>query len=148
MYWTDPTIPSKRWLVSLPCGGRTLFSYSTHTHTHIYIYIHIYMFFFLSPLPPMPPHVLCGLCGPPSSAWQECNWLLRLGRPWATVTLSWWCVSGDRGGCSARGALNLNFTTLPRPWSPRESSPSRKIPTVELGIEPRTSWLVVRNSDH
>ena len=29
---------------------------------------------------PMPPHVLCGLRGPPSWAWQECNRLLRLGR--------------------------------------------------------------------
>ena len=25
---------------------------------------------------------------------------LRLGRPWRAVTLSRWCVSGDRGGCS------------------------------------------------
>ena len=47
-----------------------------------------------------------------------------------------------------RGALNLNSTNLPRPWSPRESSPSRKIPTVEPGIETGTSWLVVRDSDH
>ena len=30
---------------------------------------------------PMPPHVLCGLRGPPSWARQECNRLLRLGRP-------------------------------------------------------------------
>ena len=30
---------------------------------------------------PMPPHVLCGLRGPPSWAWQECYRLLRLGRP-------------------------------------------------------------------
>ena len=37
------------------------------------------------------------------------------------------------------GALNLNSTNLPRPWSPWESSPSRKIPTVEPGIEPGTS---------
>ena len=45
------------------------------------------------------------------------------------------------------GALNLNSTDLPRPWSPWESSPSKKIPTVEPGIEPQTSWLVVRDSD-
>jgi len=32
------------------------------------------------------------------------------------------------------GPLNLNSTNLPRPWSPRESSPSGKIPTVEPGI--------------
>ena len=46
------------------------------------------------------------------------------------------------------GALNLNSTNLPRLWSPWGSSPSRKIPTVEPGIEPGTSWLVVRDSDH
>ena len=46
------------------------------------------------------------------------------------------------------GALNLNSTNLPRPWSPRESFLSRKIPSVEPGIEPGTSWLVVRDSDH
>ena len=56
-------------------------------------------------------------------------------------------VSGDRGGCSARRG-HLNSTNLPRPWSPQESSPSRKIPTVEPGIETGTSWLVVRDSDH
>ena len=45
-------------------------------------------------------------------------------------------------------ALNLNSTNLPRPWAPRESSPARKIPTAEPGIEPGTSWLVVGDSDH
>ena len=34
------------------------------------------------------------------------------------------------------GALNPNSTNLPRPWSPWESFPSRKIPTVEPGIFP------------
>ena len=57
----------------------------------------------------MPPHVLCGLRGPPSWAWQECNRLLRLGRPWGAVTFSRWCVSGDRGGCSARRGLEPKF---------------------------------------
>ena len=46
------------------------------------------------------------------------------------------------------GALNLNSTNLLKPRSPRESSPSWKILTVEPGIEPGTSWLVVRVSDH
>ena len=46
------------------------------------------------------------------------------------------------------GTLNLKSINQPRPWSPRESSPSRKIPTVEPGIEPGTSWLAVRDSDH
>ena len=33
----------------------------------------------------------CGLRGPPSRTWQQCNRLLRLGRPWGAVTLSRWC---------------------------------------------------------
>ena len=53
-------------------------------------------------------------------------------------------VSGDIGGCSARRALKPKFYQ-PRPRSPRESG---KIPTVEPGIEPGTSWLVDRDSDH
>ena len=57
----------------------------------------------------------------------------------------WVVIKGD---VVPGGALNLKSTNLPRPWSPRESSPSRKIPTVEPGIEPGTSWLVVRDSDH
>ena len=57
----------------------------------------------------------------------------------------WVVIEGD---VVPGGALNLNSTNLPRPWSPRESSPSRKILTVEPGIEPWTSWLVVRDSDH
>ena len=45
-------------------------------------------------------------------------------------------------------ALNLNSTNLPRPWSPRGSSTSREIPTVEPGIETGASWLVASDSDH
>jgi len=37
------------------------------------------------------PHVLYGLRGLPSWAWQKCNRLLRLGHPWGAVTLSRWC---------------------------------------------------------
>ena len=51
----------------------------------------------------------CGLRGPPSWTWQECNRLLRLGRSSGAVTLSRWCVSGDRGGCSARRGLKPKF---------------------------------------
>jgi len=57
------------------------------------------------------------------------------------------CAKIKKNNSGAIG-LNLNSTNQPRPWSPRESSPSRKIPTVELGIETGTSWLVVRDSDH
>ena len=69
----------------------------------------MYRSFFFSFFFPMPPHVLCGLRDPPSWAWQECNRLLRLGRPWGAVTLSRWCVNGDRGGCSARRGFKPKF---------------------------------------
>jgi hypothetical protein len=52
----------------------------------------------------------------------------------------WVVIEGDVG---SGGALNLNSTNLPRPRSPRETFSSRKIPTVEPGIEPGTEWLVV-----
>ena len=42
---------------------------------------HFDRFFFFFPPPQMPPHVLCGLRGPPSWAWLECSRLLRLGGP-------------------------------------------------------------------
>jgi len=58
------------------------------------------------------------------------------------------CPDDVSGDVVPGGPLNLNSTNLQRPWSPRESSPSGKIPTVEPGIEPGTSWLVVRDSDH
>jgi hypothetical protein len=37
------------------------------------------------------------------------------------------------------GALNLNSTKLPRPWSPWGSPLQGKIPMAEPGIEPETS---------
>jgi hypothetical protein len=77
--------------------------------------------------PPMPPNVLHGFCGLPSRLWPKCNWLLRLGRPGGTVTLSQW-VDGDIWIWRTRRGLNLSSTKLPRPWSAWESSPSRKNP--------------------
>ena len=50
----------------------------------------------------------CGLHGPPSWAWQECNRLLRLGRPWDAVTLSRWCEWWYRRS-SARRTLKPKF---------------------------------------
>jgi len=41
--------------------------------------------------PPHAPTCPCGLRGLPSWAWQKCNRLLRLGRPWGAVTLPRWC---------------------------------------------------------
>ena len=57
-------------------------------------------------------------------------------------------VSGDIRGCSARRALKPKFYQSTQTMVTAESTPSGKIPTVEPGIEPGTSWLIVRNSDH
>ena len=46
-----------------------------------------------------------------------------------------------------QGGLKPNFYQLHRPWSPWASS-IFKTHLVEPGIEPGTSWLVVRSSDH
>ena len=53
----------------------------------IWFVIHHEWWFFLSNAPITCP---CGLRGPPSWAWQQCNRLLRLGRPWG-APLSRWC---------------------------------------------------------
>jgi hypothetical protein len=52
------------------------------------------------------------------------------------VPISWIAIYEYEG---TGGTLNLSATKLPRPWSPWESSPSRKNPLVEPGIEPGTS---------
>jgi hypothetical protein len=53
------------------------------------------------------------------------------------------------------GALNLNYTKLPRPWSPRGSSPSRKNPhgrtgnrTRELMISSQKLWPLDHEAGH
>jgi hypothetical protein len=66
-----------------------------------------------------------------------CHTQMRVGRPWGAVTLSRWCEWWYRRVECTGGSLNLNSTNLPRPWSQRESSPSRKIPTVEPGNRTR-----------
>jgi hypothetical protein len=45
------------------------------------------------------------------------------------------------------GALNLNFTGYPDHGRYGDLPLLGKIPTAEPGIEPGTSWLVVRSSD-
>ena len=98
--------------------------------------------FFFCPMPP--PHVLVDFVVlPPGygrSATDFWGWEAheaQLRYPYD--------VSGDIGRCSARRALKPKFYQPTLPWSPRESSPSGKISTVEPGIEPGTSWLVVRD---
>ena len=58
---------------------------------------------------PMPPQVICRIHGPLSWACLRCKCLLSLGRKWGVVTLSRWCVSGNRGGCSFRMGLKSKF---------------------------------------
>ena len=57
-------------------------------------------------------------------------------------------VSGDRGGFSARRALKPKFYHSTQTMVTTGIPPSGKIRTVEPGIEPGTSWLVVIYSDH
>ena len=97
-------------------------------------------FFFLL----MSPHVHTNFRGPPSGLWRKCNRLLRMGRPWGAVTLSRWC----EGWWGARRGLKSRFTNYPDHGHHGDPPPTRKIPMVEPGIEPGTSWLVVRSSDH
>jgi hypothetical protein len=58
---------------------------------------------------PMPPQVICRIRGPPSCSCLGCKFLLSLGRKWGVLTLSRWCVSCDRGGCSFRRGLKSKF---------------------------------------
>jgi hypothetical protein len=46
------------------------------------------------------------------------------------------------------GALNLNSTGYPDHGRYGDIPLQGKIPTAEPGIEPGTSWLVIRSSDH
>jgi len=66
--------------------------------------MYIYIYF-----PPMPTQVICRIRSPPFWAWLDCNRLLTLGRTWGVVTLSRWCVNGDRVGCNARRGLKSIF---------------------------------------
>ena len=67
-------------------------------YTRLYVYICIFQ---------MPPQVICRIHGPPS--WASLEYVLSLGRKWGVVTLSRWCVSGDRGGCNFRRGLKSKF---------------------------------------
>ena len=67
--------------------GRTWRSPATASIRVMYLWKHAILKVFLSNATTCP----CGLRGPPFWAWQECNRLLRLGRPWGAVTLSRWC---------------------------------------------------------
>ena len=103
----------------------------------------MYVYFFF----PMPPHVLV-------------DFVVLLSGHDRSVTDFWGCdadeaqlrcpddVSGDIGGCSARRALKSKFYQPTHNMVTAGILPFKKFPTVEPGIEPGTSWLVVRDSDH
>jgi len=86
------------------------------------------------------------------SLWTSWSFLLGIAGVWDAHEAQLRCpddVSGDIGGCSARRALKPKF------YQPTQTMvtagippPSGKMPTVEPGIEPGTSWLVARDSDH
>ena len=96
----------------------------------------------------MPPHVHTNFRGPLSWLWRKSNPLLRLGRPWGAVTLSRWCKGWYIGRWGARRGLKSRSTNYPDHGHHGDPPPTRKIPTVEPGIEPGASWLVVRSSEH
>jgi hypothetical protein len=72
----------------------------------------------------------------PSRLWPKCNRLLRLGRPWGQLHFPMrWMVIYEYE--IPVGILNLSSTKLPRPWSPWETSPSRKNHHDRTGNRPR-----------
>ena len=97
----------------------------------------VFKFFFL-----MPPHVHTKFRGPPFWLWWNCNRLLRLGRPWGAVTLSWWCEGWYIGRWGAMRGLKSRSTNYPVHGHHGDPPPTRKIPMIEPGIEPVTLWLL------
>jgi hypothetical protein len=75
-------------------------------------------------------------------------------------SLAWWGPLHRRDLVSS---ITVDWFLAPRTWGFNLKSkptnypdhghhgdppPTRKIPMIELGIEPGTSWLVIRSSDH
>jgi hypothetical protein len=106
------------------------FKYTSYT---IYcIGINIFFFF------PLPPQVHIFLWSPPSCLWPKCNRLLGLWHCYVTpVTLA-----------VPAGTLSLKSTSYPDEGHHGDRPLLEKIPMAGPGIEPGTSWLVVRSPDH
>ena len=86
---------------------------------------------------------------PPPRLWLKCNRLPKLGNPVGAITLSrweWWW--NERWIWGARGALNPISTNYPDHGHHGRLPFQGKTHMVEPGIEPGTSRLVVRSSDH
>jgi hypothetical protein len=92
----------------------------------------------------------CRLHGPPSWLWPKCNRLLRLGHKQGVVTSPQWCEWWwwYVWAWSTRTGLKPKFYELPDHGHCGELPLQGKIPTADPGIEPGTSWLVVRSTDH
>jgi hypothetical protein len=101
----------------------------------------------------MPPHVPYAPRSHPSRLYPKCNPLPSLERPWGAVSFPDE-VDGDTWIWSTRRGLNLSATTLPRAWSPWESSPSMKNPrgwarnrTQDLMISSQELWQLDHEAD-
>ena len=66
----------------------------------------------------------------------------------ARLTLSRWCVWWYAGRWNTRRGLKPKSTNYPDHGHHGNLSLQGKIPMVEPGIEPGTSWLIVRDPDH
>ena len=100
-------------------------------------------FFFLF-LPMPPPHVLMNFRGFPPGCGDSVADFWGLGRPWGMTTLSRLCEWWYAGRWNTRRGLKPKSTNYPDNGHHGNLSLS----LVERGIEPGTSWLVVRDPDH
>jgi hypothetical protein len=97
---------------------------------------------------PVSPHVHIDFVGPPPGYGRSVTdfWV------WGAYRAQLRCpddVSDDMYERGVAGdALNLNSTGYPYHSRYGDLPLQEKIPTAEPGIEPGTSWLVVRSSDH
>jgi hypothetical protein len=93
----------------------------------------------------MPPHVHIDFGPPPPGCGRS---VTEVGASRASLC----CPEDVSGDMSDRGvpggALNLNSAGYPDHGHYGDHPLQGKIPTAEPGIEPGTSWLVIRSSDH
>jgi hypothetical protein len=115
-------------------------------HRNIYINTNTHAYILISNATTCPYR----LFGPSSYwLWPKCNRLLNLGEPIGRgyVAPMMWvrmiCMSGVPGG-----ALNLSSTSYPDHGRYGDLPLQGRISTAEQTIEPGTSWLVIRSSDH
>jgi hypothetical protein len=98
--------------------------------------------------PPIPPYVHIDFVVPPPG----CSRSVTDFWGWGAHRAQLRCpddVSDDMCEREAPGgALNLSSTSYPDHGRCGDLTLQGKIPTAEPGIEPGTSWLVVRRSDH